>query len=276
MIAAGEANASASNDPDRARYECFPFALRGLRPDGTQDSEGYPEPLAPNWQTDGFARLRARLVAALLGVDFDDLWKRDRRRARSRVRRITVGIVAAVVILISLFLWIDLLNWKRNFANLAKTAVAQASEFAQKAKAANAEDGEADAFAADALLARRRATRSTIAALGTSGMLARPADSEVYPAIWNSGLASRRLWALCPQRFLEKVHFSENGRWLVASTHNKSGCMVGVTNDLSVTESKHTFDSPSSFDAAGGRAAVSHSAGTIRIVSLVAGNDREV
>jgi WD40 repeat protein len=67
-----------SGDP---RTECFAPSLKvKVTPDGALTSEP-DEPLAPDWRKDGFARLKARVAAGVLGVNFDDLWRRDRRRA---------------------------------------------------------------------------------------------------------------------------------------------------------------------------------------------------
>jgi hypothetical protein len=61
--------------------ECLPTALGA----GGWDGMTMPvEPLALDLRTESKARVRARLAAGLLGVSFDDLWKRDQRRRRVR------------------------------------------------------------------------------------------------------------------------------------------------------------------------------------------------
>src|SRR5262249_22932160 len=67
--------------------ECFPQAVRhGVRPDGELTSER-SEPIAADIrpQGDGVKRAKIKLLAGLLGVNFDELWHRERRR---RIRRI--------------------------------------------------------------------------------------------------------------------------------------------------------------------------------------------
>jgi len=80
-----------SGDP---ATECFPAALRAAGdPD---DPDAMPiEPLGLDVRKDGPARACARLAAGLIGVDFDDLWQRDRRRAEAR-QRLLVGGLAGV------------------------------------------------------------------------------------------------------------------------------------------------------------------------------------
>lgn len=76
------------------RTECFPPALRATGdPD---DPDALPiEPVGLDVRKDGRAKACARLAAGLLGVDFDDLWQRDRRRAE-RHQRLLIGGLSAV------------------------------------------------------------------------------------------------------------------------------------------------------------------------------------
>jgi hypothetical protein len=76
--------------------ECFPPALRAAGdPD---DPDALPiEPLGLDVRKDGRAKACARLAAGLLGVDFDDLWQRDRRRAEVR-QRLLIGSLASIAI----------------------------------------------------------------------------------------------------------------------------------------------------------------------------------
>ena len=89
VIAGGAPNAG---DPAR---ECFPPSLK-VRIDAAGRPTGEPdEPRAPDLEREGFARIRAQLAAGLLGVPFDDLWQRDRRRAR---RNQLLGALAVLAI----------------------------------------------------------------------------------------------------------------------------------------------------------------------------------
>jgi hypothetical protein len=85
---------------------CFPTALLTTKDDGRTDA-----PLAADLRplkdggADGEQRGVIRLIAGLLGVGFDDLWRREQRRRR--IRRITaafevVGIALAVVAVVAL------------------------------------------------------------------------------------------------------------------------------------------------------------------------------
>ena len=102
VIADGVPNAA---DPDR---ECFAPALK-LRFDAAGNPTGQPdEPRAPDLQREGFQRIRAQLAAGLLGVPFDDLWQRDRRRARrNQVLGAAAGCVIAGVLGVVGFGWLS-------------------------------------------------------------------------------------------------------------------------------------------------------------------------
>lgn len=80
-------------DPDQ---RCFPEALvRKVGADGNL-TEVRDEPLAPDATTEPFLRVKTRLAAGLIGVGFDELWKREQRRQRTR--RIT-GLAATLAVL---------------------------------------------------------------------------------------------------------------------------------------------------------------------------------
>ncbi|MEO0995857.1 MAG: toll/interleukin-1 receptor domain-containing protein, partial [Pseudomonadota bacterium] len=85
LIARGRPNAAA------AEQECFPEQLRQRAAD--------QQPLAGNLPEEGFARAFLRLVGGLIGVPFDRLWQRERRRLRQQRAALgaTVAVTAAVV-----------------------------------------------------------------------------------------------------------------------------------------------------------------------------------
>lgn len=94
VIVAGRPFASEDGAPDD---ECFPLALRHIVAlDGTITDQ-QDEPLAPDVTKDTFARVRARLAAGLLGLDFDTLWQRDRRRRFQNTGLAACGTAVAVV-----------------------------------------------------------------------------------------------------------------------------------------------------------------------------------
>lgn len=82
-----------SGDP---ATECFPPALRAAGdPD---DPDALPiEPLGLDIRKDGRAKACTRLAAGLLGIDFDDLWQRERRRAEARQRWFIGGLGATTL-----------------------------------------------------------------------------------------------------------------------------------------------------------------------------------
>lgn len=74
--------------------ECFPPALRAAG--DPSDPDALPiEPLGLDIRKDGRSRACTRLAAGLLGIDFDDLWQRDRRRVEMR-QRLLIGSLASI------------------------------------------------------------------------------------------------------------------------------------------------------------------------------------
>lgn len=114
-----------SGDPET---ECFPPALRAAGdPD---DPDALPiEPLGLDVRKDGQARACARLAAGLIGVDFDDLWQRDRRRAEARMRLLVIGLGAVSAV----------------FAALTATAIWLGAQSESNAAEARAKGAEAEA-----------------------------------------------------------------------------------------------------------------------------------
>ncbi|MBQ4519358.1 MAG: toll/interleukin-1 receptor domain-containing protein, partial [Bacteroidaceae bacterium] len=80
---------------DNPQEECFPKALLELPQE--------KELLGINVQEVGKEMAVVRLVATLLGLRFDTLWQRHRRRVVHR--RINVGVIALLLFLIGLFVW---------------------------------------------------------------------------------------------------------------------------------------------------------------------------
>lgn len=76
---------------------CFPEPLLRMRPDGSVDA-----PLAADLRSrkqggyDGREKALVRLIAGLLGVPFDDLWRRERRRTLARRLIATGALVGAI------------------------------------------------------------------------------------------------------------------------------------------------------------------------------------
>ena len=86
-----------TGDPET---ECFPPALRFHVDDAGNLTDVPVEPLGLDLRKEPSASLRARLVAGLLRLNFDDLWRRDRRRARA-ARRWTVALASATIVIVA-------------------------------------------------------------------------------------------------------------------------------------------------------------------------------
>lgn len=83
------------HDPDR---ECFPPALKlKAGPDGALTDEP-AEPLAVDIRAHGRRDTLLKLIAGLLGVDYDTLKRRDQIRARQRAAALIGGVTAALTI----------------------------------------------------------------------------------------------------------------------------------------------------------------------------------
>ncbi|OQW58133.1 MAG: hypothetical protein A4S17_12030 [Proteobacteria bacterium HN_bin10] len=92
VIVGGEPNAGDER-------ECFPPALRfELAPDGAL-TDRPAEPLGVDVRKERFSRTIVRLAAGVIGAPFDDLWKREQRRARARAltTALALGFFALVV-----------------------------------------------------------------------------------------------------------------------------------------------------------------------------------
>ena len=101
LIVDGEPNASDGKPDFAAEQECFPEALRfRFYPNGEQTPER-TEPIAADAREgkDGRNNARLKLLAGLLGVNYDDLKQREQERRLRRARRI----VAAALVLIAAF-----------------------------------------------------------------------------------------------------------------------------------------------------------------------------
>jgi hypothetical protein len=96
LIGSGIPNASDGPSTDA---ECFPYSLR-FEGDGAESTPVRVEPIAADLRPGGDGRQRAglKIVAGLLGVGFDDLYQREKRREHRR--RLWTGAIAAAALLI--------------------------------------------------------------------------------------------------------------------------------------------------------------------------------
>ncbi len=118
--------------------ECFPPALRFEVDANGALTDRPAEPLALDTRRDTFSRLRARLVAGLLSIPFDHLWRRDKRR-RMQSKVLLTGCVAAGAGAIAL----ALLTWQNEL---------QQSEIEPTLTSARVEAGEGRVAQAVSLL----------------------------------------------------------------------------------------------------------------------------
>jgi hypothetical protein len=108
-----------SIDPER---QCFPKALRG-----GDDLGDAGEPLAPDLRKDGQFRAVTKLVAGMLEVNFDDLWRRGQRAARRQAQRrflIQAGVLVVIAGLIGA-LYVADTNQITNLAYVARAYFSQ-------------------------------------------------------------------------------------------------------------------------------------------------------
>ncbi len=131
----------ANGVPDSDR-ECFPPSLKfALSPDGDLVEDAGAEPLAPDLQKHDRDSVKLKLIAGLLGVGYNDLARRDLRRARRNMA--LLGTLATSVIAALAVLAVTAISY-------AKVAVHQ-RHLAEKAQAAaerNAEEAERRAWLA--------------------------------------------------------------------------------------------------------------------------------
>jgi len=102
LIGSGIPNASETGDP---AAECFPHSLRfeGVGEDSTPLRV---EPIAADLRPEGDGRQRAflKIVAGVLGVGFDDLYQREKRREHRR-RLVAAGLGAAALLILIATFW---------------------------------------------------------------------------------------------------------------------------------------------------------------------------
>ena len=113
LIVDGEPNASDGKPGFSTKDECFPQALRYRWSEDGELSEVRSEPIAADAREgkDGKLNAKLKLLAGLLGVNYDDLKQREQERRLRRAR--AIGAAALVLVLI--------------FAALAVAAVALSS-----------------------------------------------------------------------------------------------------------------------------------------------------
>ena len=105
LIVAGEPNDS--EKAGREQNECFPPAIRlRVAPDGSLTSEQL-EPIAADVRPggDGKTNAKLKLIAGLIGVPYDELKRRDRRRQMWQRAQIAAATLVVASLLIGVALW---------------------------------------------------------------------------------------------------------------------------------------------------------------------------
>lgn len=248
VIADGEPNAA---DPAR---ECFPPALPFRLDASGEPTSERDEPRAPDLRREGFARVRAQLAAGLLGVPFDDLWQRDRRRARGlQLAWGALGVVLAGVMAVAGLGWQDARN------SAARQAAAQALV---EARAAAADGRTAEALRTLEPFATDERTRAIVepplaAMLGW----AVGADAALKPGVVQAVRVRDALVLVEPGRLrhdlsdigleLRRLLRSKDGRRLVAVGEQRvavvdatTGSRLATLDTRKVQWLGHAFEAP--------------------------------
>jgi len=127
LIVEGEPNASEGKPGFAVEDECFPEAVRfALGEDGKLGTI-HTEPIAADVRPgqDGKENSFLKLVAGIIGVNFDDLRQREHER---KVRRLEVVIAAAMVLLLLFAVLGVALYFQRNYARSQKNRAEAALE----------------------------------------------------------------------------------------------------------------------------------------------------
>jgi len=158
LIVDGEPNAAAAQ-------ECFPDALKyELGPDGQLDPGRPTEPIAADARAtgDGKANAKLKLLAGLLGVNYDDLKRRDEERRRQRQRRVVFVSVCLMLVFAGLagaavWEWQDAVRQKKDADAQRQEAVRQKGEAEAQRQAAEEQKKEADVQRQEALRQKKDA-----------------------------------------------------------------------------------------------------------------------
>jgi WD40 repeat protein len=110
LIVDGEPNASDGKPGFKVEDECFHEAMRYRWSEDGTPSDIPSEPIAADAREgkDGKANARLKLIAGLLGVNYDDLRQREQERRLRRARRIGAAALVLVAIFAGLAIWATL------------------------------------------------------------------------------------------------------------------------------------------------------------------------
>jgi WD40 repeat protein len=137
LIVDGEPNASDGKAGFKPEEECFHEALRYRWSDSGEATPIRSEPIAADAREgkDGRNNAKLKLLAGLLGVNYDDLKQRDNER---RIRRLRL-IVAAALVLVSGFGALSIYAWRQKQAAQQEQARAESEKTRAETERSRAE-----------------------------------------------------------------------------------------------------------------------------------------
>jgi len=125
LIVHGEPNAASKGDSDEK--ECFPPAVRfRVSPNGEIQTDR-TEPIAADARPlgDGRHRAKLKLISGLLGVSFDDLWRRERRRRLYRTLQVLAVILGLTLLGVTGWQWESRRDSVAHFIEVGKKGLAE-------------------------------------------------------------------------------------------------------------------------------------------------------
>ena len=268
-----------SDDPE---LNCFPPALTSQYVGDELLSDSNAEPLAIDLRKESFQRARIRLVAGVLGVSFDSLWQREKRRAmKRRVVAASVSLVLASVIVLLGVKWLTERN-RVHAQRIDRTLVKVRDDLASER--VNAALTELDGLTAGGEKgAVEDILKSTLAWVSTPSELVKEIKS---PAFVTNG-SQLFFFAKDGSHHLLKINqpkrriLSSNQRYLLIITDDEAVVLnVADGRELARTASNgiqwkgHTFETRNGLLIVGGRF-LGTTTGTFRSAFLVFSSKRQ-
>lgn len=213
LIVDGEPNAA--DKPDTGAEECFPAAVKFRTNQAGQLSNERTEPIAADARAgkDGKANARLKLLAGILGIEYDALKQRDRRRIMfRRVASATIALLVAGICLFGLKL-----QQQKEWEKLRAESLHLAAVSTAQTEAGNSETG--------ILLALK--------ALPTQRLEPnRPYVREAEVALARAINSHRQLAVYHDVAAIESVAFAPNGQKFLSVSNNSVGVWDKKTGNM--------------------------------------------